>query len=149
MPLISYSKFFFLNSVFWSICLKPSKCFSSYVWVFDPFWVKFCIWGYVKFNFMLLHEDIQFLQHHLLKRGFSDSLVDKESACNEGDLGSTSGLEDTLEKGRATHSNTLDWRITWTVVHGFIKSWDMTERLSLVKKIVFTCTGCLWHSCEK
>ena len=98
---------------------------------------------------MLLHEDIQFLQHHLLKRGFSDSSVDKESACNEGDLGSTSGLEDTLEKGRATHSNTLDWRITWTVVHGFIKSWDMTERLSLVKKIVFTCIGCLWHSCEK
>ena len=33
------------------------------------------------------------------------------------------GWEDTLEKGRVTHSNILGWRITWTVVHGFTKSW--------------------------
>ena len=85
--------FFPLNPMFWSICLKPSsKCFSSYVYVFDPVWVNFCIWGYVKFNFMLLHAYIQFLQHHLLKRGFPDSSVDKESACNEGNLGLTPGL---------------------------------------------------------
>ena len=34
----------------------------------------------------------------------------KESACNAGDL----GLEDTLEKAMATHSNILAWRIPWT-----------------------------------
>ena len=36
------------------------------------------------------------------------------------------GWEDPLEKGKATHSSILAWRIPWTV------TWtDMTERLSL------------------
>ena len=39
----------------------------------------------------------------------------KESACNGGDLGSIPGLEDPLEKGKATHSSILAWRIPWTV----------------------------------
>ena len=35
------------------------------------------------------------------------------------------GWEDPLEKGKATHSSTLAWRIPWTVciVHGDLKSW--------------------------
>ena len=32
------------------------------------------------------------------------------------------GWEDLLEKGRATHSNILAWRIPWTIVHGVAKS---------------------------
>ena len=32
------------------------------------------------------------------------------------------GWEDPLEKGKATHSNTLAWRIPWTTVHGDTKS---------------------------
>ena len=44
--------------------------------------------------------------------GSSDS---KESACNVGDLGSIPGLGRSLEKGTATHSSTLAWRIPWTV----------------------------------
>ena len=48
------------------------------------------------------------------------------------------GWEDPLEKGKATHSRILAWRIPWTVHvdHGVSKSpWgrkesDMTERLS-------------------
>ena len=32
------------------------------------------------------------------------------------------GWEDPLEKGKATHSSTLAWRIPWTV-HGVAKSW--------------------------
>ena len=32
------------------------------------------------------------------------------------------GWEDPLEKGRATHSSILAWRIPWTVVHGAAKS---------------------------
>ena len=87
--------------------------------------------------------------------GFPDSLVGKESACNEGDPGSipgsgrspgegidyslqyscaslvaqlvknppatwetwvqSLGWEDPLEKGKATHSSILAWRIPWTV----------------------------------
>ena len=44
----------------------------------------------------------------------------KESACNVGDLDSTPGLE----KGKATHSSILPWRIPWTVyiAHGVTKS---------------------------
>ena len=35
----------------------------------------------------------------------------KESACNAEDLGSIPGLERSLEKGKATHSSILAWRI--------------------------------------
>ena len=38
----------------------------------------------------------------------------KESAYNVGDPGSIMGREDPLEKGLATHSSILAWRITWT-----------------------------------
>ena len=88
-------------------------------------------------------------------KGFPDSSVGKESACNAGDLGSIPGSgrstgegtgyplqyswaslvaqlvknppamwktwvqsldwEDALEKGKATHSIILTWRIPWTV----------------------------------
>ena len=34
----------------------------------------------------------------------------KDSACNEGDLGSIPGLGRSLEKGKATHSSILAWR---------------------------------------
>ena len=39
----------------------------------------------------------------------------KEFACNVGDLGSIPGLGRSLEKGKATHSSVLAWRIPWTV----------------------------------
>ena len=39
----------------------------------------------------------------------------KESAYHAGDLGSISGLGDTLKKGKATHSSILALRIPWTV----------------------------------
>ena len=40
------------------------------------------------------------------------------------------GWEDSLEKGKDTHSGILAWRIPWTTVHGVTES-DRTERLSL------------------
>ena len=46
--------------------------------------------------------------------GFPGGSDSKESACNAGDLESISGQEDPLEKGMATHSSVLAWRITWT-----------------------------------
>ena len=33
------------------------------------------------------------------------------------------GWEDPLEKGKATHSSILAWRIPWTLVLGVAKSW--------------------------
>ena len=46
------------------------------------------------------------------------------------------GWEDPLEKGTATHSSTLAWRIPWTGEPGRPSPWDhkesdMTERFSL------------------
>ena len=46
--------------------------------------------------------------------GFPGCSDGKESACNAGDLGSIPGLGRSLEKGKATHSNILAWRISWT-----------------------------------
>ena len=46
----------------------------------------------------------------------------KESSCNVGDLGLIPGWDGPLEKGTATHSSSLAWRIPWTV-HGVAKSW--------------------------
>ena len=43
--------------------------------------------------------------------GFPYGSAGKESACSAGDL----GWEDHLEKGIATHSSILAWRIPWTV----------------------------------
>ena len=47
--------------------------------------------------------------------GLSGSSSGKESTCSVGDLGSILGWEDPLEKGTATHSSVLAWRIPWTV----------------------------------
>ena len=47
--------------------------------------------------------------------GFPGGSAGKESTRNAGDLGLIPGLEDPLEKGKATHSSILAWRIPWTV----------------------------------
>ena len=41
------------------------------------------------------------------------------------------GQEDALEKGMATHSSVLDWRIPWTYCPWGRKESDRTERPSL------------------
>ena len=41
----------------------------------------------------------------VLSKGFPDSSVDKESACSAGDPSLIPGLEDPLEKGKATPSS--------------------------------------------
>ena len=46
----------------------------------------------------------------------------KESTCNAGDLGLTPSQEDPLEKGMATHSSILAWRIPWTEEPGGLQS---------------------------
>ena len=46
----------------------------------------------------------------------------EESTCNVGDLGLILSWEDTLEKGTATHSSILAWRIPWTEEPGRLQS---------------------------
>ena len=43
--------------------------------------------------------------------GFPGGSEGKESACNAGDLVRSLGQEDPVEKGMATHSSILAWRI--------------------------------------
>ena len=47
--------------------------------------------------------------------GFPGSSAGKESVYNAADYSSIPGSEDPLEKGYATHSSILTWRIPWTV----------------------------------
>ena len=49
-------------------------------------------------------------------------LSGKESTCNAGDLGSFPGSGNPLEKGTATHSSILAWRIPWREGHGGLQS---------------------------
>ena len=48
----------------------------------------------------------------------------KESACNEGDQVPSLGREDPLEKGMATQSSILAWRIPWTEEPGGLQTMD-------------------------
>ena len=47
---------------------------------------------------------------------------DKQSAGNAVDPGSISSQEDSLERGIATHSSILAWRIPWTEEPGQLQS---------------------------
>ena len=58
----------------------------------------------------------------LIKRGFRGGSGGKESARNVGDPGSIPGQYDPLEKGMATHSSILAWRIPWTEEPGRLQS---------------------------
>ena len=73
-------------------------------------------------------------------------LADKESAHNAGDPGSVPGLRSPLEKGKATHSSILAWRIPWTTVHGVTKS---QTRLSDLQRILYVKTPYKWQSTHK
>ena len=48
--------------------------------------------------------------------GFPGGSDGKESTCNAGDLGLIPRLGKSLEKGKATHSSILAWRIPWAVL---------------------------------
>ena len=56
--------------------------------------------------------------------GFPGGSAGKESVCSAGDLGAIPGLGRFLEKGKATDSSILAWRIPWTVKSSVVtKSW--------------------------
>ena len=52
-----------------------------------------------------------FLPIDVLNDSMASLVAQLESACNVGDLGSVLCWEDPLEKGMATHSSILAWRI--------------------------------------
>ena len=57
--------------------------------------------------------------------GSSGGIVVKNLPANTGDIrdvGSIPGQEDPLEKGMATHSSILAWRIPWTEEPGGLQS---------------------------
>ena len=58
----------------------------------------------------------------MIHRGFPCGSDGKESACNTGDPGLIPGSGDPLEKGMATHSSILAWRIPWTEELGRLQS---------------------------
>ena len=63
-------------------------------------------------------------------------MVKKKPACNAGDLGLIPGSGRFLEKGMATSSGILPWRIPWTEEAGGLHPWghkesDMIEWLTL------------------
>ena len=62
-------------------------------------------------------HNLSFLLFHfiLASVGFPGGSAGKESAHDAGDLGSIPGLEDPLEKGKATLSSILAWRIPWSM----------------------------------
>ena len=55
------------------------------------------------------------------------------------------GWEDALEKGMATHSSTLAWRIPWTEEPGSYSPWDCkesdtTEAIKWQQQIIMYCS---------
>ena len=74
-------------------------------------------------------------------------LSGKESACNKGDPGSIPGQEDPLEKGMATHSSILAWKIPWTEEPGGLQSMG-SQRVGrdLVTK---THMQCMYGFCRR
>ena len=74
-----------------------------------------------------------------MEMGFPDGSDGKESACSRGDLASIPGSGRSLEKGMATHSSILAWKIPMDrqrSLAGYIQSTgrrelDMTEQLKL------------------
>ena len=71
--------------------------------------------------------------------GFPVGSDSKESACNAGDPVQSLGREDPLEKGMATHSSILAWRIPWTEEPGGlctalgVSESDTTEQLTHIR----------------
>ena len=69
-------------------------------------------------------ENIGFKGHVYFYWGFSGGSDGKDSACNEGGLGSILGSGRSPGEGMATHSSTLDGRIPWIEEPGGCKESD-------------------------
>ena len=70
---------------------------------------------------LVLIYKLFFLTPNKARTSLVAQLVKKSPAMRETQVQSL-GWEDPLEKGKATHSSILAWRIPWTIVHGVAKS---------------------------
>ena len=75
-----------------------------------------CHWRWISTHVMSLCKNTKYPSQ--LTAGFPYSSAGKESACNAGDPGLIPRLGRSLEKGKATHSSILAWRIPWTIPLG-------------------------------
>ena len=80
--------------------------------------IKICL-----YLFKMFHKKL------MLEYGFPCGSAGKESTCNAGDLGLIPGLgRSPGEKGKASHSSILAWKIPWTVHSPWgCKELDTTE----------------------
>jgi len=65
---------------------------------------------------------VQIKPSKLTNGGFPDGSDGKEPACNVGDPGLIPGLGRPLDKGMATYSSTVAWRMPWTEKPGRLES---------------------------
>ena len=66
------------------------------------------------------------------KLGFPGGSDSEEFTCKVGDLRLIPGLGDPMEKGKATHSGILAWRIPWTEelgIQGAANSWTQLSNI--------------------
>ena len=59
--------------------------------------------------------------------GFPGGSLVKNPPATQEDVGSIPGSEDPLEKGMATHSSVLAWRIPWTEESGGLQSIEVAK----------------------
>ena len=76
------------------------------------FWVRI---KYIKCLALDILDTQQPYHLFIIMMGFPCGSASKESALNAEDLGLIFDWEDPLEKGTATHSSILAWRIPWSV----------------------------------
>ena len=93
------------------------------------------LWGRMESDMAEATQQQQCLNSWLSYSWTSLWLSGKESICSAGGLGSISGSKRSLEKGMATHSSILAWRIPWTEEPSGLQSMsrpesDTTKRLS-------------------
>ena len=84
-------------------------------------WLGCCRTWLLHFNFSEIVSWSQ-IKVYLFVVSFPCGSAGKESACNVGALGSVPGAGRSLEKGIATHSSILVWKIPWTEEPGGLQS---------------------------
>ena len=110
-----------------SFSISPSNEYSGQI-SFRMDWLDLlAVQGTLKSFFQYCNSK-SVLQHSAFW-GFPDSSVSKESACNAGDQDSIPGVgKIPLEKGMATCSSILAWRIPWMEESGRLYiPWDRKE----------------------
>ena len=96
------------NKTEWSTCYNTGEPWEHYAKLKTPN-IKGCIL-HDSFTWNVQNRQI----HIVIKMGFPGGSDSKESTCKARDQLLSLGWEDPLEKGMATHSSILAWRIPWT-----------------------------------